>query len=132
MGASVTDYNEILEAIQVYLEGCTDPSAAKLRSVFHPQAQLFGIMAGKTIVFYLEAWLERVTGDPKPAADAKISAPPINAESWKVKSVKFEDNIAMAVVVSKFLEVWYTDYLTFLREEQGWKIVNKTFTYEKI
>jgi hypothetical protein len=48
-----------------------------------------------------------------------------------VDSVKVVENVATAVVVSRFLDVWYTDLMTLLRGDDGWKIVNKTFTYEK-
>ena len=70
-------------------------------------------------------------GDPKPADDARVTPPPAAGPAWRVESLDFDAEIARAVVVSRFLDVWYTDYMTLLQGEDGWKIVNKTFTYEK-
>ena len=124
-------YSEVLEVLERYVEGCSGPDAETIRSVFHEQAQLFGRFAGKTVVFPIESWIERVMGDPQPASDAKLTAPPAKGPAWSVDSIDFNENIARAVVVSRFLDVWYTDYMTLLQTDEGWKIVNKTFTYEK-
>ena len=131
MRDEVAAYPEILDVVQAYIDGCAGPDADKIRSVFHPAAQLFGVFAGKTVVFPIEAWIDRVMGDPKPAADAKVSAPPSEGAAWWVDSLDVTENMARAVVVSRFLDVWYTDLMTLLETEDGWKIVNKTFTYEK-
>ena len=131
MSKSVSAYSEILSLINKYVEGLSRMNDKKLRSVFHSQAQLFGIMAGKMVIFPIETWIQRVMGDPKPATDAKITPPPSSGDLWYVTSIKVLENIATAVVVCRFLEVWYTDFMTLLFENDEWKIVNKTFTYEK-
>lgn len=131
MREEVSAYPDILELIQTYVDGCAGPDADKIRSVFHPSAQLFGVFAGKTVTFAIEAWIDRVMGDPKPAADAKVTAPPTQGPAWWVDSVDVNENMARAVVVSRFLDVRYTDLMTLLDTEEGWKIVNKTFSYEK-
>lgn len=124
-------YAEILRLVETYIDGCAGPDADKIRSVFHPAAQLFGVFAGKTVVFPIEAWIDRVMGDPQPAEDARVSKPPTRGPLWKVDSLDVTENMARAVVVSRFLDVWYTDYMTLLLSEGEWKVVNKTFTYEK-
>lgn len=131
MARGESAYPEIITLIKTYLEGCAGPDADKIRSVFHPQAQLFGIFGEKTVVFPIEAWIERVMGDPKPADDAKVTPTPKTGPLWRIDSLDVMDNMARAVVVSRFLDVWYTDLMTLLDSDGGWKIVNKTFTYEK-
>ena len=131
MRDEVSAYAEVLDVVQTYIEGCAGPEADKLRSVFHPSAQLFGVFAGKTVVFPIEAWIDRVMGDPQPAPDAKITAPPREGLTWWVDAIDVKENTARAIVVSRFLDVWYTDLMTLLDTEEGWKIVNKTFSYEK-
>lgn len=131
MATDETAYPEITTLIKTYLDGCAGPDAEKLRSVFHPQAQLFGIFAEKTVVFPIEAWIDRVMGDPKPAADAKVTPVPAKGPLWRIDSLDVTENMARAVVVSRFLDVWYTDLMTLLHCDGAWKIVNKTFTYEK-
>ena len=124
-------YAELLNVIQTYFEGMTQPDESKLRSIFHPDAQLFGIFDGNPVVFPLDVWINRVTGDPKPAADAKLSSAPSDGNEWRVQSIEVRETVARIEVVDRFLEVWYTDFMTLLRMEDGWRIVNKTFTYEK-
>ena len=111
--------------------GMVDPDAERIRTAFHPDAQLFGVFGGNPVTIPLEAWIERITGDPKPAPDALVSPPAEPGKEWEVLSLENDGNIARVVVRDQFLGVWYTDYLTLMETEQGWRIVNKTFTYEK-
>ncbi|NNL87076.1 MAG: hypothetical protein HKP27_15545 [Myxococcales bacterium] len=131
MREELSTYPAVLEVIQTYIDGCAGPDDNKIRSVFHPNAQLFGVFSGKTVVFPIEAWIDRVMGDPKPADDARITPAPTKGPAWWVDSVDVTENMARVVVISRFLDVWYTDLMTLLQTEDGWKIVNKTFTYEK-
>ena len=126
---SSAEVNSILEK---YVHGCVSANGSLIREVFHPEAQLFGKFEGKTVTFAIEAWIDRLTGNPKPANDAKISEPPEDGIEWTIDHLVFDENIAHATVVSRFLNVWYRDHMTLLQTEDGWKIVNKTFTYEKI
>ena len=131
MREELSNYPAILDVIETYIDGCAGPDDDKIRSAFHPSAQLFGVFGGKTVVFPIEAWIDRVMGDPKPADDAKVTPPPSKPPAWWVESAEVRDNLARIIVVSRFLDVWYTDFMTLLQTEEGWKIVNKTFTYEK-
>jgi hypothetical protein len=131
MGDQSIVFSEILHTIETYISSLSEPDGEKLRSVFHPDSQLFGVFGGKPVVLPIDAWIERVTGDPKPAPDAKLSPPPADGIEWRIESIEVKETIARVEVVSRFLEVWYTDYITLLQGEGGWSIVNKTFTYEK-
>lgn len=123
---------EVHRILERYVHGCMNADGNLIREIFHPEAQLFGKFDGKTITFPIEAWIDRLTGNPKPASDAKISEPPKDGIEWSVDHLIFDENIAQATVVSRFLNVWYRDHMTLLQTEDGWKIVNKTFTYEKV
>ncbi len=131
MREELSNYPAVLEVIERYIDGCAGPDDEKIRSTFHTSAQLFGVFGGKTVVFPIEAWIDRVMGDPKPADDAKVTPAPVSSPAWWVESADVRENMARVIVVSRFLDVWYTDLMTLLETEEGWKIVNKTFTYEK-
>ena len=122
---------EVHAILEKYVQGCMSADGNLIREIFHPEAQLFGKFDGKTVTFPIEAWIDRLTGNPKPASDAKITEPPEDGIEWIVDHLAFDENIAQATVVSRFLNVWYRDHMTLLQTEDGWKIVNKTFTYEK-
>ena len=59
MSQETEAYGEVLEVIERYVEGCGGPDADKIRSAFHENAQLFGRFGGKTVVFPIEAWIDR-------------------------------------------------------------------------
>lgn len=117
--------------IERYFQGMVEADEKLLREVFHPDAQLFGVFGGDPVVIPLDAWIDRVTGDPKPAPDARLSPPPADGVEWRIESAEVTGNIARVKVIDRFLGVWYTDYLTLLHAEGAWRIVNKTFTYER-
>ena len=102
MREELSSYPAILEVIERYIDGCAGPDDEKIRSTFHTSAQLFGVFAGKTVVFPIEAWIDRVMGDPKPADDAKVTPPPTNSPAWWVESAEVRDNMARVIVVSRF------------------------------
>ena len=83
------------------------------------------------MVIPLDAWIERIEGDPKPAADAVISPAPKDGVEWRVLAAEIHGDIARLTVRDRFLGVWYTDVLTLLRADGAWRIVNKTFTYDR-
>lgn len=124
-------YSDVLSILRAYLKAVSEPNREQILSVFHPKADLFGIMAGKTVKFSIDEWVERVMNDPKPASDAKMKILEQGSEQWNINSLQVFDNMAFASLGSQFLDVWYTDFMVFLFEEGTWKIVNKTFTYQK-
>ncbi len=128
--APVVD-GELEVLVKRYFQGMVDGDGAQIRQVFHPDAQLFGVFGGQSVTIPLEAWIERIEGDPKPAADALVSPAPEDGVEWRILSAEVEGDIARLAVRDRFLGVWYTDYLTLLRADGTWRIVNKTFTYDK-
>ena len=114
-----------------YFEGMVAGDGKIIREVFHPEAQLFGVFGGTPVVIPLEAWIERLEGDPQPAPDAAIFPAPEDGVEWRILDAVVDGNVARLTVRDRFLGVWYTDYLTLMQVEGAWRIVNKTFTYEK-
>ena len=123
--------SELRPAVERYFEAMAKGDGAGIRAVFHPDAQLFGVFGGSPVTIPLESWIERIEGDPKPAPDAQVSPPPEDGVEWRIVTSEIDGDIARVVVRDRFLGVWYTDYLTFLQAEGQWRIVNKTFTYDK-
>ena len=128
-GPAVDPELEVL--VKRYFQGMVDGDGAAIRDVFHPDAQLFGVFGGQPVTIPLEAWIERIEGDPQPAPDARISPAPEDGVEWRILSAEVEGDIARLAVRDRFLGVWYTDYLTLRRSDGAWRIVNKTFTYDK-
>ncbi len=122
---------ELEVVVKRYFRGMVDGDGATIRAVFHPDAQLFGVFGGEPVAIPLEAWIERIEGDPQPAPDARISPAPEDGVEWRIVGAEVAGDIARLAVRDRFLGVWYTDYLTLLHSDGTWRIVNKTFTYDK-
>ena len=92
------------------------------RKVFHPEAKLFAVREGKFWQLTSEEYISRSPG--KPAADEA-------ARKRSIESVDITGNAAVAKVVLDYPSVKFTDYMSLLKIDGEWRIVNKTFYAEQ-
>ena len=92
------------------------------RKVFHPEAKLFAVREGKFWQLTSEEYITRSPG--KPAADEA-------ARKRSIESVDITGNAAVAKVVLDYPSVKFTDYMSLLKIDGEWRIVNKTFYAEQ-
>ena len=111
----------VRKAIEYYLQGHATGNGENHRKAFHPEAKLFWIREGK---FAQRTSEEYIAGSPgKPAAD----------EAQRKRSIDMIDitgNAAVAKVVLDYPQARFTDYMSLLKIDGEWKIVNKTFVVE--
>ena len=108
-------------AIEHYFRGHATGLGEHHRKVFHPDARLFAVRDGKYWTLTSEEYISRAPG--KPAAD--------EAERKRaVEMVDIAGNAAVARVVLDYPDVKFTDYMSLLKIDGEWKIVNKTFHAE--
>ena len=116
------DQQEILTLLNAYFEGIYIGDTVLLRSAFHPQACLFGEIKGqgyfKTLDDYIAAVENRQS--PKELGEAFLMKP---------LSIEVLGDIAFAKAHCRMLGFNYYDYLSLLRHEGKWRIVNKLFTH---
>jgi len=108
-------------AIEHYFRAHATGLGEHHRKVFHPDARLFAVREGKYWTLTSEEYISRAPG--KPAAD----------EAQRKRAVEMVDisgNAAVAKVVLDYPEVKFTDYMSLLKIDGEWKIVNKTFHAE--
>jgi len=92
-----------------------------IRKAFHAEAKVMFSVDGKFNQWSTEEFAARFTG--KPAAD----------EAKRKRSFEIIDvagNAAIAKVVLDYPTVKFTDYMTLLKIDGEWKIINKTFSSE--
>ena len=92
------------------------------RKVFHPEAKLFAVREGKFWQLTSEEYISRSPG--KPADDEA-------ARRRSIESVDVAGNAAVAKVVLDYPHVKFTDYMSLLKIDGEWRIVNKTFHAEQ-
>jgi hypothetical protein len=104
-----------------YFEGLYTGDAALLRTVFHPDAALFAERAGQSYHKRLDDYLDGVAARASPAS---LGEP----YRMKVLAIDVTHEIAMARVHVPALGFDYVNYLSFVRRQGRWVIVNKVFT----
>jgi hypothetical protein len=108
----------IRETIQHYFQGHATGQGEHFRKAFHPDAKLFFIRDGRLTQWTSEEYIARASG--KPAAD--------EAQRKRIiDSIDISGNAAIVKVTLDYPNVVFTDYMSLLKIEGQWKIINKTF-----
>lgn len=115
------EHAAVLSVVDSYCRGVYHGDVALLRSVFDARALLFGEVRGQDYFRPLEEYLQVVASRQSPQALGQ-------AFLMKPISVEVVHEIAFAKVHCPMFDFNYTDYLTLVRQDGAWKIVNKTFT----
>ena len=108
-------------AIEHYFRGHATGQGEHFRKVFHPDAKLSAVREGKYWQLTSEEYIARAPG--KPAADEA-------QRKRNIESVDISGNAAIAKVVLDYPQVKFTDYMSLLKIDGQWMIVNKTFYAE--
>lgn len=116
--AQDADEASIRETIQHYFQGHATGNGDYFRKAFHPEAKLFFIRDGKLTQWTSEEYISRANG--KPAADEAL-------RKRKIDSIDLSGNAAVVKVTLDYPKVVFTDYMSMLKIEGQWKIINKTF-----
>ena len=109
-------------AIEHYFRGHATGQGEHFRKVFHPDSKLFAVRDGKYWTLTSEEYIARAAG--KPAADEA-------QRKRTIESVDIAGNAAVAKVVLDYPAVRFTDYMSMLKIDGEWKIVNKTFSEQR-
>jgi hypothetical protein len=105
-------------ALEHYIRGHATGDGAHFRKVFHPESKLFFTRDGKLATRTSEEYIAGARGTPAPD------------EAQRKRRIDFVDVVGDAAVAKLTLEypdVTFTDYMSLLKVEGEWKIVNKTF-----
>jgi hypothetical protein len=114
------EHAELVAVARDYLDGMFYADESKLRRAFHPLCLQIGHYRGRLEYDPLDTFVELIMEGP-----ASTPGTSYNAEI-AVLEVAFD--IAVVKVVDDWLGERYTDYLTMLKHDGKWSIVNKAFT----
>ncbi len=121
VSARDTEEVAVRQAIEHYFRGHATGQGEHFRKVFHPEAKLFAVREGKFWQLTSEEYIARAPG--KASADEA-------QRKRSVESVDVSGNAAVAKVVLDYPNVKFTDYMSLLKIDGEWKIINKTFHAE--
>lgn len=105
-------------AIEHYFQGHATGQGEHFRKVFHPDAKLFFIRDGKLTQWTSEEYISRAAG--KPAADEA-------KRKRRIDSIDITGDSALVKLTLDYPSVVFTDYMSMLKVDGRWMIVNKTF-----
>ena len=111
----------IRQAIEHYFRGHATGQGEYFRKVFHPDSKLFAIRDGKYWQLTSEEYITRAPG--KPQADEA-------QRKRQIESIDIAGNAAIVKIVLDYPQVKFTDYMSMLKIDGEWKIINKTFYAE--
>jgi len=113
----------IRQTVQDYFDGLYHSDVETLKKVFHVNAQVVGFYKGNPVFQSLEGFLEIVEGTPAPFEKGE-------EYDMKIVSIEVTGDEAIAKVADLYLGLRFTDYLSLLKINGEWVIVNKMFNHE--
>jgi hypothetical protein len=119
--AQSAEETAVRAALEHYFRGHATGQGEHFRKIFHADSKLFTIRDGKFWELTSEQYIARAPGQA-----------PTDEEKRKrtIESVDITGNAAMAKIVLDYPQVKFTDYMSLLKIDGEWKIVNKTFHAE--
>lgn len=113
----------IQQTVQNYFDGLYNSNPESLGKAFHPKVQVIGYFRQDLLFMSLEQFLEFVKNTPPPSASGETY-------DMKIVSMDITVNEAVVKVADLYLGFRFTDYLSLMKIEDEWVIVNKTFYHE--
>jgi Putative lumazine-binding len=123
LSARWADEAAIRQTVQYSFDGGKNRDSLTLRKAFHPEARMLFARDGKLVVVPIAEYITRVGSEPlKPGA--------VDSTERKVVSVDVVGDAAIAELEIKRPDAVVTDYMSLLKVDGRWQIVNKIFTRE--
>lgn len=113
------------EAVRIpldnYLKGHATGDGEFFKKAFHTEGNMIFVRDGKYTTRSFTEYIAGASG--KPAADES------KRKRW-IESVHVVGNAAMAIIILDYPTVKFTDYMSLLKINGEWKIINKSFFAE--
>ena len=107
--------------VEHYLQGHATGDGAHMRAAFAPEAMLFFIRGDTLASRTSEAYITGLSGEPAPDEAQR--------KRW-IESIDVAGNAGVAKVVLDYPATRFVDYLSLLKINGEWKIINKIFYAE--
>lgn len=108
--------------LENYLKGHETGNAEFMKKAFHTEGKLIFIREGKYTTRTFEEYINGMK-DGKPAADEA------KRKRW-IESIDIAGNAATGKIILDYPNGKFVDYMTLLKIDGEWKIVNKSFHFE--
>ena len=121
LSARWADEAAIRQTVQYYFDGGKNRDSLTLRKAFHPEARMLFAREGKLVVVPIGEYITRVGSE-------NLKPGEVDSTERKVVSVDVVGDAAVAKLELKRPNAVLTDYMSLLKVDGRWLIVNKIFT----
>ena len=104
--------------VENYVKAHATGDSAFIRKAFHPDAKIYSYRDGKLQALTVDEFAKLFSG--KPAADEAHRV-------RRIENLEVTGNAGSAKVFLDYPAVAFTDYMSLLKVDGEWKIINKTF-----
>lgn len=108
-------------ALEHYLLGHATGDPEHFRAIFHPDSKLLWMREGQLATRTSAEYIAGASGRPAPDEAQR--------RRW-IESVDVTGDAAVAKVILDYPTVLMTDYMTLLKVDGEWKIINKSFNVQ--
>ena len=123
LSARWADEAAIRQTVQYYFDGGKNRDSVALRKAFHPDARMLFAKDGKLVVVPIGEYIARV-------AENKLKPGEVDSTKRRVTSVDVAGDAAIASLELERRDALLTDYMSLLKVDGRWVIVNKIFARE--
>jgi len=123
LSARWADEAAIRQTVQYYFDGGKNRDSLTLRKAFHPDARMLFARDGKLVVVPIGEYITRVGSE-------RLKPGEVDSTERKVVSVVVVGDAADAKLELNRPSAVLTDYMSLLKVDGRWLIVNKIFTRE--
>ena len=112
---------KVLKVVEDYINSAYESDGATMRKIFDDDARVTGHINGKLLRQTKEDWAKFVEENmPSPKEQGKI-------KECDILMVDCGEETAVVKVKSEYINIMFTDTLSFLKIDSNWKIYNKVF-----
>lgn len=115
----MSEEQSVQAVVHLYVDGMTFAHEGALRKAFHPKASIIGNHRGNIEWLTLEAFIAAVASEG--------SAPPGTQPLIQIETLDVTGDAATVKVVDEMSGVRFSDYLSLLKIDGRWMIVNKLY-----
>ena len=123
LSARWADEAAIRQTVQYYFDGGKNRDSLTLRKAFHPEARMLFAREGKLVVVPIGEYITRVGSE-------RLKPGEVDSTERKVVSVDVAGDAAVAKLELKRPNALLIDYMSLLKVDGRWQIVNKIFSRE--
>ena len=115
------DRSTVEAVVNHYFDGLYEGDTTKLAGVVHDVAHLFSVEDGKLADLPRAQWFDMLRN--RQSAQSRD----LPRRDWVVQIDRSGPNTAFAKVQCQIPPRYFTDYLTFVKLGEGWRVISKTF-----